>query len=53
MVARRVGEKNTEAASTAGMYAIFISLLVTVAVSIPGFIYAAGILRALAQKKRR
>ena len=39
MVARRVGEKNPEAATQAGMQAIFVSLVVTLAVSIPGFIY--------------
>ena len=47
MVARRVGEKNPEAATKAGMQAIFVSLLITVAVSIPGFIYAADILRVM------
>lgn len=47
MVARRVGEKNTEAASKAGMQSIFISLAITIAISIPGFIYAADILRLM------
>jgi putative MATE family efflux protein len=47
MVARRVGEKNPEAATKAGMQAIFVSLLITVAVSIPGFIYAPDILRLM------
>ncbi len=47
MVARRVGEKNPEAATRAGMQAIFLSLAITLAVSIPGFIYAADILRLM------
>jgi putative MATE family efflux protein len=47
MVARRVGEKNNAAAAKAGMQAIFVAVLVTVAISIPGFIYAADILRLL------
>ncbi|MEO5893088.1 MAG: MATE family efflux transporter [Ferruginibacter sp.] len=47
MVARRVGEKNEQAASKAGMQSIFISLAITLAVSIPGFIYAAEILRLM------
>jgi putative MATE family efflux protein len=47
MVARRVGEKNPEAATQAGMQAIFVSLIVTLAVSIPGFIYAPEILKLM------
>ncbi|MEO6733101.1 MAG: MATE family efflux transporter [Ferruginibacter sp.] len=47
MVARRVGEKDITAASRAGMQAIFISLAITIAISIPGFIYAADILRLM------
>ena len=47
LVARRVGEKNNIAASKAGMQSIFISLAITIAVSIPGFIYSADILRLL------
>jgi len=47
MVARRVGEKNYKAASKAGMQSILISLAITIAVSIPGFIYAADILRLM------
>ena len=47
MVARRVGEKNNEAASKAGMQSIFISLAITLAVSIPGFIYSTAILRLM------
>lgn len=47
MVARRVGEKDPGAAIKAGMQAIFVSLILTVAVSIPGFIYADDILRIM------
>ncbi len=47
MVARRVGEKNPEAATRAGMQAILVSLVITLAFSIPGFIYADDILRIM------
>src|SRR6185436_7884579 len=41
MVARRIGEKDPEAATKAGMQSIFIALALTIAISIPGFIYSA------------
>jgi putative MATE family efflux protein len=47
MVARRVGEKDPAAATKAGMQAIFVSLAITLAVSIPGFIFSAEILRLM------
>ncbi len=47
MVARRVGEKDPEAATRAGMQAILVSLFITILISIPGFIYAADILRLM------
>lgn len=47
MVARRVGEKNPEAASEAGMQAMIVALIITLLISIPGFIYAADILRLM------
>jgi len=47
MVARRVGEKNPEAATKAGMQSILVSLAITICLSIPGFIYAADILRIM------
>jgi len=47
MVARRIGEKNPEAATKAGMQAILVSMGITLAISIPGFIYAADILRLM------
>ncbi|MEP7279934.1 MAG: MATE family efflux transporter [Bacteroidota bacterium] len=45
MVARRVGEKDPAAATRAGMQAILLSLAITLAVSIPGCIFSAQILR--------
>jgi putative MATE family efflux protein len=47
MVARRVGEKNPEAASKAGAQVIIISMIVTVVISIAGIIFAADILRLM------
>lgn len=47
MVARRIGEKNPEAATRAGMQTILVALAVTVAVSIPGLIFASDILRIM------
>ena len=45
MVARRVGEKNYEDASKAGMQAMLIAVAITVIITIPGFIYAEDLLR--------
>src|SRR5215207_3793925 len=45
MVARRIGEKNPDAASHAGAQAIIISLLVTLVISVAGVIFAPDILR--------
>ena len=47
MVARRVGEKDPQAAARAGMQAIFVSFIITLAVSIPGLIYAPDMLRLM------
>ncbi len=47
MVARRVGEKNTVEASKAAMQSIFVSLFITVIVSIAGVIFAPEILRLM------
>ena len=47
LVARRVGEKDNKAASKAGMQSIFISLAITISVSIPGFIYSTDILHLM------
>jgi putative MATE family efflux protein len=50
MVARRVGEKNPEAASKAGAQVIIISMIVTIVISIAGIIFAADILRLMGAK---
>ena len=47
MVARRVGEKNPEAATKAGMQSILVSLVITICLSIPGIIFSADILRIM------
>jgi len=47
MVARRVGEKNIDAAAHTGAQAILMSLLVTIAISIAGVVYAADILKIM------
>ncbi|MFT3932536.1 MAG: MATE family efflux transporter [Chitinophagaceae bacterium] len=47
MVARRIGEKDPDAAAKAGMQSIFLSLFITIAISIPGFIFSAQILRLM------
>jgi putative MATE family efflux protein len=44
VVARRIGEKNPEAAAKAGVQAIVIAFLINIIVSIAGFIYATDIL---------
>ncbi len=47
IVARRIGEKNPDGASLAGMQCILISLLCTAIVSIIGVLYAPSILRLM------
>lgn len=47
MVARRIGEKDPEAASRAGMQSIIVSFAVTLMLSVPGFIYAEDILKLM------
>ncbi|MBG9374761.1 MATE family efflux transporter [Panacibacter sp. DH6] len=47
VVARRIGEKNPDAAATAGVQAIWLSLILTAIISVAGFIYAADILRLM------
>jgi putative MATE family efflux protein len=47
VVARRIGEKNPEAASKAGVQAILIAVAFNVVISVLGFIYAADILRIM------
>lgn len=45
MVARRIGEKNQEAANHAAVQSLIISLVITVFISVLGFIYAPHILQ--------
>ncbi|MDO9374076.1 MAG: MATE family efflux transporter [Ferruginibacter sp.] len=47
MVARRIGEKDTLAASKAGMQSILLSVAITIVISIAGFVYAGDILRVM------
>jgi putative MATE family efflux protein len=47
MVARRVGEKNPDAAAHAGMQALIMSLIATVFISAAGIIWAPDILRIM------
>jgi putative MATE family efflux protein len=47
MVARRIGEKNPEAAAVAAMQCMIVAFIVMVCISIPGFIYAQNILRLM------
>ena len=52
-VARRIGEKNPEAAGHAAMQSLLIALGVAVVISIFGFIYATDILRLMGASKWR
>ncbi len=45
LVARRVGEKNPEAASKAGMQAMLIALALTMVISVLGFVFAGELLK--------
>lgn len=47
VVARRIGEKNPDAAAHAGAQSMLIALIVTVVVSIAGIIFAADVLRIM------
>jgi putative MATE family efflux protein len=47
VVARRVGEKNSEAAAHAGMLCLLISLILTLIISSCGILFAPNILRAM------
>jgi len=47
LVARRVGEKDMEGAAKAGMQAIILSLLITLIISVVGFIYSDDLLRLM------
>ena len=47
MVARRIGEKDPEAANHAAVQSIILSLIATLLISIPGFLFAEDILRIM------
>lgn len=47
MVARRIGEKNPDAAAHAGMQALIMSMIITVFISAAGIIFAPDILRTM------
>jgi len=47
VVARRIGEKNPDAAAKAGMQAIWIALLFIILMSVSGFVFAPDILRLM------
>ena len=47
VVARRIGEKNPDAAATAGIQAIWLSLGITAVISVAGFVFAEDILRLM------
>jgi len=47
VVARRIGEKDPEAAAHAGMQSLIVSLVITIIISALGFIFAADILRIM------
>ncbi len=52
IVARRVGEKNYEAASWAAAQSILLSLAITVIISITGMLFAADILRLMGASEK-
>ena len=47
MVARRIGEKDSEGAAVAGVQAIFLGLIVSLAIGVPCFLYAPELLRLM------
>lgn len=47
MVARRIGEKNPDGAAYAGAQSILLGILASIAMGIPGFIYAGDILKLM------
>ena len=50
MVARRVGEKNNDAAAHAGMQSLIVAFITTVIISTPGIIFAPQILQLMGAK---
>lgn len=51
-VARRIGEKDPEAASVAAVQSLIVALAVTVVVSITGFVFAPNILRIMGAEEQ-
>lgn len=51
MVARRVGEKNNEAAAKAGMQSIVLAVMITIVISIAGLIFGPQILQLMGASK--
>jgi putative MATE family efflux protein len=47
MVARRIGEKNPEAAGIAAVQSIIVAFLIMLCISVPGFLYAKDLLRLM------
>ena len=47
MVARRIGEKNSDAAAKAAMQSMWVAIIITAVISIAGFIFAPDILRLM------
>jgi len=47
MVARRIGEKDPEGAAVAGVQAIFLGLIVSLAIGLPCYLYASDLLRLM------
>lgn len=47
MVARRIGEKDPEAAAVAGIQSLVIALAITIVITVLGFVFAADILRLM------
>ncbi len=52
MVARRTGEKSEDGAAVAAVQAIWLSFIVTLVISIAGYVYAEDILRLMAAEER-
>jgi putative MATE family efflux protein len=47
MVARRIGEKDPEAAAVAGIQSLIVALIITVVITVLGFVFAPDILRLM------
>jgi len=47
LVARRIGERNKQAATTAAVQSIFLGILVSIPIAVIGFLYTPGLLRLM------